>query len=180
MKTECNIQPAPPALASAPCSSPAACHSRRPSWAAPADITCRGAVARAPPAPHNSSSSCWVGRRLYRFFRVTRCCENLSSGENRAGCAEICAAAKCQVERSIAHGDGGRARHYRGLALRVLLLERVAALAVLAHVVVQVHSARIRQSLSRLERPRPRAPIFLFFASAEAKNAFRIGSSSCS
>lgn len=31
----------------------------------------------------------WVGRMPYRFFMVTRCRENLSSGEKRAGWAVV-------------------------------------------------------------------------------------------
>jgi hypothetical protein len=31
----------------------------------------------------------WVGRMPKRFLMVTRCLENLSSGEKRAGCADL-------------------------------------------------------------------------------------------
>ena len=37
---------------------------------------------------HNSTSFCCVGNRLNLFFNATRCFENLSSGENLAGCAD--------------------------------------------------------------------------------------------
>ena len=38
---------------------------------------------------HNDGSGCWVGRIPKRFLSVTRWREYLSSGENRAGCADI-------------------------------------------------------------------------------------------
>lgn len=38
---------------------------------------------------HRIGLGCWVSRRLKRFFTVTRCRENLSSGEKRAGWAEL-------------------------------------------------------------------------------------------
>lgn len=34
-------------------------------------------------------SLCWVRRRLKRRLRVTRWRDHLSSGENRAGCADL-------------------------------------------------------------------------------------------
>lgn len=38
---------------------------------------------------HRTGLGCWVSRRPKRFFTVTRCRENLSSGEKRAGWAEV-------------------------------------------------------------------------------------------
>lgn len=38
---------------------------------------------------HRIGFGCWVRRRPKRFFTVTLCRENLSSGENRAGWAEL-------------------------------------------------------------------------------------------
>lgn len=38
---------------------------------------------------HSIGFGCWVSKRPKRFFSVTLCRENLSSGENRAGCAEL-------------------------------------------------------------------------------------------
>ncbi len=42
-----------------------------------------------PPLSHRTGLGCWVSRRPKRFFTVTRCRENLSSGEKRAGWAEL-------------------------------------------------------------------------------------------
>lgn len=41
------------------------------------------------PPPHMTGLGCWVSSMLKRFFNITRCRENLSSGENRAGWAEL-------------------------------------------------------------------------------------------
>lgn len=38
---------------------------------------------------HRTGLGCWVSRMPKRFFTKTRCRENLSSGENRAGWAEL-------------------------------------------------------------------------------------------
>lgn len=41
------------------------------------------------PLSHRTGRGCWVIRRPKRFFTVTLCLENLSSGEKRAGWAEL-------------------------------------------------------------------------------------------
>ena len=40
---------------------------------------------------HRTGRFCWVGRRPNLFFSMIRCRENWSSGENRAGCADLVA-----------------------------------------------------------------------------------------
>lgn len=40
-------------------------------------------------ASYNGFDGSWVGRTPNRFLIVTRCRENLSSGENRAGWADL-------------------------------------------------------------------------------------------
>ena len=90
-----------------------------------------------------------MGSRPKRFLHIMRCLENLSSGEKRAGCAEIvglpsgvsfCAeTGKRRVRESQAR---------RALARRAAVhLERVNALALLVGVVHEMHRDR------RLQRP---------------------------
>ena len=41
-----------------------------------------------PVESYSSKGGCWVGSKLKRFLQTSRSLENLSSGENLAGCAD--------------------------------------------------------------------------------------------
>lgn len=58
---------------------------------------------------YNSKGGCWVGSRLKRFLQTSRSLENLSSGENLAGCADSVGlpsgAAFCKAELHLQRSD---------------------------------------------------------------------------